>query len=119
MGSGIVLFAAVAAGIGGGAAIGISAGKVASQAITSRSAAVVTAVVATAFIYTFLGPVPVVVAMLAAALAVEALFGSADTGSAWTLSFLAWLPAWLLGGVVAVVSATVYAIKPPPRRREM
>ena len=119
MGSGIVLFAAVAAGIGGGAAIGIAAGKVASQAITSRFAAVVTAVVATAFIYSFLGPVPVVVAMLVAALAVEALFGSADTGSVWTLSFLAWLPAWLLGAVVAVVSATVYAIKPPPRRRTL
>ena len=119
MGSGIVLAAAVLAGIGGGAAIGIAAGKVASQAIGSRVAAVAAAVVATAFIYSFLGPVPVVVAMLVAALAVEVLLGSGGTEGAWGLSFVAWLPAWGLGGVVAVVSAAVYAFKPPPRRRTL
>ena len=71
MGSGIVLFAAVVAGAGVGAAIGISAGKVASQAINSRVAAVAAVLLATAFIYGFLGPVPVVVA----ALAVEVVLG--------------------------------------------
>lgn len=119
MGSGIVLVAAVAAGVLGGAAIGIAAGKVASQAINSRVAAVAAAVVATAFIYSFLGPVPVVVAMLVAALAVEVVLGSGGTEGAWGLSFLGWLPAWLLGGVVALISAVVYAIKPPLRRRTL
>lgn len=119
MGSGIVVFAAVLAGIGGGAAIGINAGKVASQAIDSRFAAVVTAVVATAFVYAFLGPVPVVVAMLVAALAVEVVLGSGGTEGAWGLSFLAWLPAWGLGGVVAVISAAVYGFKAPPPRRTL
>ncbi len=119
MGSGIVLFAAVVAGVLGGAAIGINAGRVASQAIGSRVAAVAAAVVATAFIYSFLGPVPVVVAMLVAALGVEVLLGSGGTEGAWGLSFVGWLPAWGLGGVVAVLSAAVYAFKPPPRRRTL
>ncbi|MYI83425.1 MAG: hypothetical protein F4056_09140 [Chloroflexi bacterium] len=114
-----MLFAAVLAGIGGGAAIEVNAGKVASQAITSRVAAVAAAVVATAFIYAFLRPVPVVVAMLVAALVVAVALGSGGTEGAWGLSFLAWLPAGVLGGVVALISAVVYAIKPPPRRRTL
>ena len=62
---------------------------------------------------------PVVIAMLVAALAVEVLLGGGGTEGAWGGSFLSWLPGWLLGWGVAVVSAAVYALKPPPRRRTL
>ena len=119
MSSIVILIAAIAAGVLSGAAIGISAGKVAAQMIESRSAAVVTAVVATAVIYTFIGPIPVAIAMFVAAMAIEILLTPAGAEGAWTWSLSTWISAWSVGIIVAVLLAAIYALKPPPPRRTM
>ena len=119
MSSVVILIAAIAAGVLSGAAIGISAGKVAAQMIESRFAAVVTAVVATAVIYTFIGPIPVVIAMFVAAMAIEILLTPAGSDGGWAWSLSAWISAWFVGIVAAVLLAAIYALKPPPPRRTL
>ena len=70
-------------------------------------------------IYTFIGPIPVAIAMFVAALAIDILLTPAGTEGAWTWSLSAWLSAWFVGIVVAVLLAAIYATIPPPPRRTM
>ncbi len=119
MSSVVILIAAIVAGVLSGAAIGISAGKVAAQMIESRSAGVVTAVVATAVIYTFIGPIPVAITMFVTAMAIDILLTPAGSEGAWTWSLPAWLSAWFVGIVAAVLLAAIYALREPPPRRTL